>query len=153
MIVLASEVPGELAQTKALGATQNVIPADSHSTSKSESPIQALCSLNAFNPDVLVKVAEASRQLGVKNEEVVCLTGAVRDLGVQEAQRRGFNMVAVGHKRCEDWGMMYLLEEVQKAFPALDVVWIDEEEEKVEKPPRVNKDVVHRKDGQKSVKA
>ena len=69
----------------------------------------------------------------------MCLTGGVRDLGMEEAKRLGMSVVAVGHKKCEDWGMRYIAGLAQARFPHLEIVHIDEPEEVPEKKAKETK--------------
>jgi hypothetical protein len=101
--------------------------------------IGALASLNAFTPEVLERVLAAATALQVPPSEVVCLTGAVREIGLEEAKRLGFSVVAVGHRRCELWGLKHFHQLLEQSFPKLEVLRVDEPEEPVIKVPKVAK--------------
>lgn len=98
--------------------------------------ITALFCLNAFTPEVLARAITEVQAMDLRNDEILCLTGAVRELGVAEARRLGLNILAVGHKRCEDWGMRYFERQCKSAFPWLEIVLIDEPEEKADPRPK-----------------
>ncbi|GAO46661.1 hypothetical protein SAICODRAFT_173146 [Saitoella complicata NRRL Y-17804] len=96
-----------------------------------ERHVHTLVSLNAFTPEILDRVAALIPE-SLPLSGVICLTGATRAAGLEDAQKRGMGVVAVGHQRCEFWGIRYFAREVEKAFAQrLHVVVVDEPE-----PPR-----------------
>lgn len=100
-----------------------------------EAPVKALASLNAFTPEIIERILNITKELEVKPEEVLCLTGTPREAGMQAASQAGMSVLAVGHKRCEMWGLKYLERQARKAFPDLDIRLHEEEEEP--RPPRI----------------
>jgi putative NIF3 family GTP cyclohydrolase 1 type 2 len=98
--------------------------------------IEALASLNAFTPEVIERVVQASQELGIKPQNTICLTGAVREPGMEEARKLGLNVVAVGHVRCEMWGLRYLERMARQRFPGFEIELIDEPEEVIERKPK-----------------
>lgn len=48
---------------------------------------------------------------------------------MEEARKLGMSVVAVGHQRCEFWGLRYLERMARQRFPGLEVVIMDEREE------------------------
>lgn len=95
--------------------------------------IHALATLNAFTPEVIERVAAAITQLDAKADNTICLTGAVRDPGMEEARKLGMSVIAVGHQRCEYWGIRYLERIARQRFPDLEILIIDEPEEMPER--------------------
>ncbi|BFZ64886.1 hypothetical protein YB2330_006039 [Saitoella coloradoensis] len=96
-----------------------------------ERDAHTLVSLNAFTPEILDRVAALIPE-SLPLSGVICLTGATRAAGLEDAQKRGMGVVAVGHQRCEFWGIRYFAREVEKVFAQrLHVVVVDEPE-----PPR-----------------
>lgn len=100
-----------------------------HTCGNEESQVKALACLNAFNPEIIDCILHDARSLDVRPEEVLCLTGAVRDSGIDAAKEIGMSVLAVGHRRCELWGLKYLEREVRREFPDLHVTLHLEEEE------------------------
>lgn len=98
-----------------------------------EAHVKALACLNAFNPELIDRILEITGSLQVRSEEVLCLTGAPRELGIQAAKEAGMSVLAVGHRRCELWGLRYLERQARAAFPDLDIKVHEEEEEE---PPK-----------------
>lgn len=99
------------------------------SNNTQDNQVKALACLNAFTPEVLERVLDSARGLGVAPEEVLCLTGAVREVGMQVAKEQGMSVLAVGHRRCEMWGLKYFEREARKMFPHIKIVLHEEEEE------------------------
>jgi putative NIF3 family GTP cyclohydrolase 1 type 2 len=86
--------------------------------------IKAVASLNAFTPEIIDRIQDSLATLDsdggnnkIQPSEVLCLTGAARELGINAAKELGFSVIAVGHKRCE--------------FEGLEVVVLENEEEPV----------------------
>lgn len=106
---------------------------DGTSEAGSSNPVKkaarALASLNAFNPEIIERILDSARQLEVSPEEVLCLTGAPRELGIQSALENGMSVLAVGHRRCEMWGLKYLERKAREVFPDLEIQLHEEEEE------------------------
>ncbi|MFK7600680.1 Nif3-like dinuclear metal center hexameric protein [Deinococcus sp. SM5_A1] len=67
--------------------------------------------MNAMNPGVIEHVADG----GVR----VYLTGQLRPSASAAAHARGMGMIALGHRRSEDWGLRRLAAELRAAFPDL----------------------------------
>lgn len=97
----------------------------------SSTTVKVLACLNAFNPEIIDRIVESAGQLGVPPNQVLCLTGAVRDAGVEAATAADMSFLAVGHKRCELWGMGYIQEKLRSEFREVEIIHVDEEE-----PPR-----------------
>lgn len=128
--------------SSAFGGYESTYAGDT-STDVSPSTVRAIACLNAFTPEVLDRVSRALEHLrsevgasDLTEREVLCLTGAVREAGLEDAKKRGMSVVAVGHKRCEDWGMIHFERELKIRFPHLDVARIDEVEIVPPKVPR-----------------
>ena len=105
-----------------------------------EQQILALASLNAFTPEVIDRVVLSNHEMGIKPQNTICLTGAIREAGMEEARKLGMSVVAVGHVRCEMWGLRYLERMARQRFPGLEIVLVDEPEEIPEKRPRQTAD-------------
>lgn len=108
--------------------------------------IKGVAIMNAFHPDEVDRVAAAALGLGLVDSVDECasllyLTGAVREEGLAAARAKGLRVICVGHQVCELWGIKYISELLKKEFPAVDVVVVDEEEEK---PAAKEKSVVKR---------
>ena len=101
--------------------------------------VDVLVSLNAFTPEVLTRVVSEVETLGSSASRTIAVTGAIREPGMEEARRLGLSVVAVGHKRCEDWGIRYLIERAKARYPSMQVQWVDEEE--LPPPPKPAKSV------------
>lgn len=72
--------------------------------------------MNAMRPGLLEQAADS----GV----TVYLTGQLRPAAVAAAQARGVGVIALGHRRTEEWGLRQLARELKEAFPGLDTeVW------------------------------
>ncbi|KAI0015111.1 hypothetical protein F4780DRAFT_773768 [Xylariomycetidae sp. FL0641] len=119
-----------------------------------ETMIEVVAIMNAFRPDEVERVAKAAAQAlrdpsntTTSEEEgeeerdddddddddsccrnVLYLTGAVREPGLQAARDRQMAVVCVGHRVCEEWGIRYLGELLKQTWPAMrvDVVLEDE---------------------------
>ena len=70
-----------------------------------------LALMNAMNPALLEHVAE----LGV----TVYLTGQMRFSAGAAARTLGLGVIALGHRRTEQWGLRQLARELEAAFPGL----------------------------------
>lgn len=72
--------------------------------------------MNALRPGLVEQAAD----LGV----TVYLTGQLRPSAVAAARARGVGVIALGHRRTEEWGLRQLARELGAAFPGLEVaVW------------------------------
>ncbi|GAB7359667.1 hypothetical protein MBLNU230_g6846t1 [Neophaeotheca triangularis] len=105
--------------------------------------VKVVAVMNAFRLEEVERVAAAARQLQtlatpsevsseVKCTEVLYLTGAVREPGLEAARAKGMRVICVGHRACEEWGIRYLAEVARREFPLLDVEVLLEEEEEEE---------------------
>lgn len=106
----------------------------------SEGRIQVVAIMNAFHPEEVERVAAAANQLqgrcppadaapSADCGNVLYLTGAVREAGLQTARAKGMKVICVGHRACEEWGVRYTAEFARREFPLLEVEEILEEEE------------------------
>lgn len=102
--------------------------------------IELLVSMNAFTPEIVDRIWDAIQASfpSIPAPKVLCVTGAVRESGIARASEIGFNVVAVGHKRCEDWGVKYFQRRLVDEFGStdLEVEWVDEPEEREQKRPQ-----------------
>jgi putative NIF3 family GTP cyclohydrolase 1 type 2 len=104
--------------------------------------IQVVAIMNAFHPEEVQRVVNTAVAQGwIPNakdgSEILYLTGQAREPGLIAAMEKGFKVVCVGHRVCEEWGIRYLAGEVRREFPLLDVVEVFEDEEPP--PPRPKK--------------
>lgn len=67
--------------------------------------------MNAMNPGLIEHVADG----GVR----VYLTGQLRPSASAAAHARGVGVIALGHRRSEEWGLRRLAHELRAAFPGL----------------------------------
>ncbi|MFC4456207.1 Nif3-like dinuclear metal center hexameric protein [Deinococcus sonorensis] len=81
-------------------------------TSRTE-PVSRLALVNAMRPELLEWVTD----LGAS----VYLTGQLRPGAVRTAEQLGLGVVALGHRRSEQWGLHQLARELRVAFPDLQV--------------------------------
>ncbi|KZT54522.1 hypothetical protein CALCODRAFT_519329 [Calocera cornea HHB12733] len=93
-----------------------------------------LACLNAFSEEVARRVERVVRERGWDRGEgaaggmggVLCLTGAAKEAGMRVARELGMGVVAVGHRRCEMWGLQYLARRASEEFgERLEVVDLD----------------------------
>lgn len=117
------------------GFSNDLVAEDaSQDTSQGDRPIRVVAIMNAFHSEEVERVADAALQAGYIKDLTACdqilyLTGAVRQPGVEAALERGMRVICVGHKVCEVWGMKFLAAQIRSQFPGLEVVEIDEPEE------------------------
>lgn len=107
-----------------------------HLSENGTGQIKVLACMNAFTPEIIDRIVQTSKELNIDSKEVLCLTGAARELGIEAARENGMSIIAVGHKRCEMWGLKYLEREARKAFPNCEIVLHEEDEEPL---PRTSK--------------
>lgn len=68
------------------------------------------------------------------------LTGQPREAGMAVAKEHGLQVVCVGHRAAEEWGIRYLARRLRADFPGVDVEEVYEEEEpRVKKAPKEDK--------------
>lgn len=103
--------------------------------------IEAVAIMNAFTPEEVVRVVAAAGEAGLIREgdasRLLYLTGQPRDLGLQAAATVNMPVVCVGHRPCEEWGIRFLGQQLQKAWPALSAHVILENE--IPPPPKTTK--------------
>ncbi|KAH9890754.1 hypothetical protein F4778DRAFT_366558 [Xylariomycetidae sp. FL2044] len=95
--------------------------------------INALAIMNAFHPEEVDRVSMCAIELGISSSHEHCdgllyLTGAVRQQGLQAAMQKRMKVICVGHRTCEEWGIRYLAEILQRRWPSLRVDAILEDE-------------------------
>ncbi|GME27905.1 putative ngg1p interacting factor 3 nif3 protein [Neofusicoccum parvum] len=100
----------------------------------SESRIAVVAIMNAFHAEEIDRVLDAAKDAGwIKDREdgsnVLYLTGAAREYGLEAAAIASMPAVCVGHRPCEEWGIRYLAENLRKQWPGLMVEEVLEEEE------------------------
>jgi putative NIF3 family GTP cyclohydrolase 1 type 2 len=87
--------------------------------------VQAVAIMNAFGPDEVARVVSASQEAGLGREgdasRVLYLTGQPRDLGLQAARDFGMPVICVGHRPAEEWGIRFLAQLLEEAWPRLSV--------------------------------
>lgn len=100
-----------------------------------EDQIKVIAIMNAFNADEVYRVLDVAQQRGwISSAEeggrhVLYLTGQPREMGMAAAKEYGMQVVCVGHRAAEDWGIRYLSQRVRQAFPGIAVKEVYEEEE------------------------
>ncbi|KAK5071513.1 hypothetical protein LTR64_004708 [Lithohypha guttulata] len=105
-----------------------------------EHPIKVLAVMNAFHAEEVDRVLEATRAANwthgeVTGKQILYLTGAAREHGLEATKQANMPVVCVGHRACEEWGIRYLAEETRKRWPDIEVIEVLEEEEP--RPKRV----------------
>ncbi|KAF2440355.1 hypothetical protein P171DRAFT_435167 [Karstenula rhodostoma CBS 690.94] len=98
--------------------------------------VRVVAVMNAFNPGEVERVLElaerrgwiASKELGGARQ-VLYLTGQPRESGMAIAKEYGLQVVCVGHRAAEDWGIRYISRRLRENFPGVDVKEVYEEEE------------------------
>ncbi|QIW99326.1 hypothetical protein AMS68_004844 [Peltaster fructicola] len=109
-------------------------------------PIKAVALMNAFHPEEIERVIDSAVSARFITSAADCaqilyLTGAVRQPGLEAVLAKGIRTVCVGHKVCEDWGIRFLAAQTRTHFPELEVVEVDEPEEPRLFPTKVAEDV------------
>lgn len=99
-----------------------------------ESRITAVAIMNAFHPEEVERVLDAAEERGwIKDRQsasdLLYLTGAARDYGLEGAAIANMPAICVGHRSCEEWGIRYLAEKLREQWPELTVEEVLEEEE------------------------
>lgn len=113
---------------------------DASNVGAEEAQVRVVAVMNAFNPGEVERVvALAERRGWIASREqrgggqVLYLTGQSRESGMAAAKEYGLQVVCVGHRAAEDWGIRYMSKRLRENFPAVDVKEVYEEEE-----PRVS---------------
>ncbi|KAH7035926.1 uncharacterized protein B0I36DRAFT_286486 [Microdochium trichocladiopsis] len=99
-------------------------------------PIRVITIMNAFHPAEVEQVETIAGELISSSLNSICsqvlyLTGAVRELGLQAARQRGMAVVCVGHRTCEKWGIRHLARLLREQWPELKVDEVLEDENDV----------------------
>jgi putative NIF3 family GTP cyclohydrolase 1 type 2 len=102
-----------------------------HLSENGTGQVKALACMNAFTPEIIDRIVQTAKELKVDSREVLCLTGAARESGIEAAREHGMSILAVGHKRCEMWGLRYLEKEARKTFPHCEIILHEEDEEPI----------------------
>ncbi|KAF2724655.1 hypothetical protein K431DRAFT_281609 [Polychaeton citri CBS 116435] len=110
-------------------AGDDVAPSSTH--------IAGIAIMNAFHPAEVERVCSCAEDIGVQPGEMLYLTGAVREAGLEAARTRGMRVICVGHRVCEEWGIRYLSSQLREKFPGLEVEEVLEEEEPSSSKQRV----------------
>eukprot|EP00877_Chromochloris_zofingiensis_P009713 jgi/Chrzof1/4996/Cz15g07250.t1 len=74
--------------------------------------MQPFAVLNAMSPSILARLPS----------ECWVVTGQLRKPALEAAQGRAHTVIAVGHERCELWGLKTLARDLHQEFPYLDVI-------------------------------
>ena len=102
--------------------------------------LHALAIVNAFNPEMVERVATAAQREGwVQGASalgrVLYLTGQARDTGLEAANTINMPVACVGHRAAEEWGIRHLAQELKQAYPTMIVSEIYEDEEPPNRKP------------------
>lgn len=117
----------------------DLFPARSLVSSESET-VKVVAIMNAFHPEEIDRALTAARDAtwiddAEDGSQVLYLTGAARDYGLEAAANVNMPALCVGHRACEEWGIRFLAEQTRSMWPGLDVVEVlEEEEERAPKP-------------------
>lgn len=103
--------------------------------------VRVVAIMNAFHPDEIERVLRIARERGWLPgsgyaRELLYLTGQPRNYGLEAAKAAGLNVVCVGHRAAEEWGIRFLAAKLREAFPTLKVEEVYEEEEVIERLAR-----------------
>lgn len=104
-------------------------PADGEGTM-----IKVIAIMNAFHAEEVERVLSAAHEAGWINDvndghEVLYLTGAARQPGIEALKKVKMPAYCVGHAACEEWGIRYLAKQTRERWPGLEVMEVYEEEE------------------------
>lgn len=98
--------------------------------------VRVVAIMNAFTPGEIERVMEVAVRRGwiaSREEEggnqLLYLTGQPRESGMKAAEEFGIQVVCVGHRKAEDWGIRYMATRLREHFPGVDVKEVYEEEE------------------------
>ena len=110
-----------------------------------EREVKVLAIMNAFHAEEVERVIDVAREKGwvstssagedgergvdVNGREIMYLTGAAREYGLETIKKYDMPAFCVGHRACEEWGIRFLAEETRKRWPVLDAIVVLEEEE------------------------
>lgn len=119
-------------------------PFEARLVGSDEEQIRVVAVMNAFGADEVYRVLELAEQRGWiaaveqgGGRHVLYLTGQPREGGMAVAKEHGLQVVCVGHRAAEDWGIRHLAERLRNNFPGVDVKEVYEEEEpRVKKAPK-----------------
>lgn len=116
--------------------------------SSSSSKIEVIAIMNAFHAeevDRVMDVASDAKWVGDVGDgsQVLYLTGAAREPGLEAAARVNMPAVCVGHRACEEWGISYLAEVMRRRWPELDIVTVLEDEAEVASAKVKHGEAVH----------
>lgn len=107
-----------------------------------EDQVKVVAIMNAFNTDEVYRILDLAEQRGWippvekgGGKHVLYLTGQPRESGMATAKEHGVQVVCVGHRAAEDWGVRYLARCLREKFPGVDVEEVYEEEEPRMKKP------------------
>ncbi|KAK4968084.1 hypothetical protein LTR28_002336 [Elasticomyces elasticus] len=110
---------------------------------QAEKPVKVVAIMNAFRPEEIERVLLAAHEKqwvpDPKNgSEILYLTGQVREPGLAAALATEMNIICVGHRAAEEWGIRFLASELRQHYPLLEVeeVYEEEEEEVVPRNPK-----------------
>lgn len=103
-------------------------------TGAEERSIGVVAIMNAFHADEVERVMVAAHIAGwvkevTDGQEILYLTGAARQPGIEALAKFGMPAYCVGHVACEEWGIKYLAERTRNQWPGLEVIEVFEEEE------------------------
>ena len=97
-------------------------------------PIRAIASLNAFDADIIERVRAGLE--GIPCEQILCITGAAREAGMLAAKECGLQVICVGHRRSEIWGIRHLARKMQEDLGIDDVKIVDEPDFVIPRKPK-----------------
>lgn len=80
--------------------------------------VSRLAVVGAMTPELVQEAADRSADLYI--------TGAFRQSAAETVQTTGTNVIAIGHQRCETWGIQTLAALLQQQWPELTVIVRDD---------------------------
>lgn len=105
-----------------------------HGSNPDDTEIRCLAIMNAFHEEEVERVLAAVHSAGWSEDmsdgrQIMYLTGAAREYGLEAIAKRGMPAFCVGHRACEEWGIRLLAERTRQRWPELEVIEVLEEEE------------------------
>lgn len=98
--------------------------------------VRVMAIMNAFNAEQVERVVGVAERRGWIGDaglgggrQVLYLTGQPRESGMAVAKEFGLQVVCVGHRAAEEWGIRYMARRLRESFPGVDVKEVYEEEE------------------------
>lgn len=114
--------------------TKAQIAAATSPVESGETLIKVIAIMNAFHAEEVERVLAAAKTAEWIDDvsearQVLYLTGAARQPGLEALAKVKMPAFCVGHVSCEEWGIRYLAQQTRDRWPELEVIEVFEEEE------------------------